>query len=481
MVKASRTVALHLSKTGGPPFNGSVGYVNDRIDPILSSQGWDVRSFNGSMPLLPQAQESMLPLAFASARLRHEQRGRPRLAIHDGAGVGVRTPSREWADRHLVLYHGLAFGPGAWLGNSAVDLHVANSPYLARSLRALFGLPDWERQTVLDSDGFGRVTDIPMPVPCVASPGGNPGFTLGADLPASVRRAADAGVVLGHALQPGKQDIMATVAVLFWLNDALRGRGQRAMLVISEESLPPVHRETIDMMLSGTGLSCDTLFLTVPLLRQEALFQLFGMCRFGLAYNRFPEPFGFYILESVHAGCPIYTNGVGNNRFLLPPAHGIEVIETDAMAPDARGEVNPSAFQCVAAAIVQDMRAEERVTEACAQGRTYIETTWSLTAFESGLLAAVERALAPVPAPLEFGALRIGYAPFMRGVDRLTRRTRSDYGSQILAPDALALIDALMGRAPDRLDALEREAADRHGLFRTGVLALNPDPGGLAA
>lgn len=476
MVHASRAVALQLSKTGGPPFNGSVGYVNDRIGAILSARGWDVRNFAVAPVSVPHAQEAMVPLAFATARLRHQRTGRVDLAIHDGAGIAVRTPSRQWAERHLVLYHGLAYGPGAWLGNDAVDLHVANSPYLARSLRALCGLPDWERQTVLDPEGFSRITDIAMPVPCVASPEGDPGFTLGGGVPDSVHRALDSGVILGHALQPSKQDLMATVAVLFWLNDALRSTGQRAMLVISEESLPLSHRQTIDGVLAGTGLTCDALFIPVPLLRQRAVFQLFGLCRFGLAYNLFPEPFGFYVLESVFAGCPVYTNGAGNNRFLLPPGHGIEVIETDAMAPDAAGNTDPSAFKCVADAIVRDLHVGASVRDACASGHARIAATWSLSAFESGLLGAIERAHGPAPETPAFDALRIGYAPFVRGIDRARQRVRSDYGSQVLELHALALIDAIVGRTPDRLDAEERRAVDRFGLFERGVLALNLDP-----
>ncbi len=102
MVHASRAVALQLSKTGGPPFNGSVGYVNDRIGAILSARGWDVRNFAVAPVSVPHAQEAMVPLAFATARLRHQRTGRVDLAIHDGAGIAVRTPSRQWAERHLA-------------------------------------------------------------------------------------------------------------------------------------------------------------------------------------------------------------------------------------------------------------------------------------------------------------------------------------------------------------------------------------------
>ena len=65
----------------------------------------------------------------------------------------------------------------------------------------------------------------------------------------------------------------------------------------------------------------------------------------GLAYNTFPEPFGFYVLESVHNGTPVYTNGAGNNRFLLPPGHGIVVQETGEMAGTFENPPAPAAYR----------------------------------------------------------------------------------------------------------------------------------------
>jgi len=476
MAQLARSVVLQLSKTGGPPSNGSVGYVNDRIAGTLATHGWDVHAFAAPRPVLATAQESMIPLALATSRLQHARAGRAQLAIHDGAGLSIRSPSRAWADRHMVLYHGLAYGPGAWLGNDAVDLHVANSAYLARSLRAIFAMPDWAARTVLDPSGLGRVCDIPMPLPCVAAPDGDPDFTIGVELPDVVRRAADAGVVLGHALQPGKQDLMATVAVMFWLNDALRrSGGRRAMLVISEASLPPDLRQGIDAMLAGTGLDCAAMFLPVPLLRQRALFELFRIAGFGLAYNTFPEPFGFYALESVHAGCPLYTNGAGNNRFLLPPAHGINVVDTPAMASNAAGQPDPAAFAVVAEAIVAALDDPARTAAECRRGRALIDATWSTGAFEAGLMRAVDRALgAPGDAPA-FEALRIAYSPLLRALDPGTGQTRNDYGDQVLSRDAVALVASVLGRTTANLAADEISAIVRHRLFEGGVLALTAE------
>lgn len=189
MDQPQRRAHLQLSKTGGPPFNGSVGYVNDRVAPLLRASGWQVQAFVPPRPRLRGAQESMVPMGLARALADQASGSTPLLAVHDGAGVSLRGPSRQWASHHLVLYHGLAYGTGAWIGNDAIDVHCANSPYLARSLRALFATPDWQGRRVLDPAGFTRVVDAPMPVPCVSTPAGEPGFPMGADVPLAVRRA----------------------------------------------------------------------------------------------------------------------------------------------------------------------------------------------------------------------------------------------------------------------------------------------------
>ncbi|HST43938.1 MAG TPA: hypothetical protein VLK29_01810 [Luteimonas sp.] len=478
MNQPERSVHLQLSKTGGPPFNGSVGYVNDRIAPLLRARGWQVRALAPPRPRQPTAQESMVPMALARALADQSSGGTPMLALHDGAGASIRVPSRQWARHHLVLYHGLAYGTGAWIGNDAIDLHCANSPYLARTLRALFATPDWLARRVLDPVGLARVVDVPMPVPCVSAPAGETGFSTGAEIPATVRRALDAGIVLGHALQPAKQDLVATVGILFCLNDAARrSGGDRVMLAISEQSLPPVHQASIDAMLAGTGLRCADLFLPVPHLRHRAVFELFRLARFGLAYNRFPEPFGFYVLESVHAGCPVFTNGVGNNRFLLPDGHGITVIEDGSMIADATGHVSPAAFLPVARAIREGIQDCEATRRACELGRARIAAGWSPAAFEDGLLASVERALEPPAPPVGFDALQVGLGPLVRGLDPVSGVLRCDYANRVLAAHEVSIVQGLVGRSAVDVDAADMHRLEaEHRFFEEGVLALcTPD------
>jgi hypothetical protein len=470
----TRSISLLLSRTGGPPFQGSVGYVNDAIAPLLTRAGWAVRAF---APPRPQGtQESMLPFGLAASHAAHDAQGPAHVALYDAAGTAIRTPSRDWARRHVVLYHGLAYGTGTWLTNPMVDLHCANSPYLARVLRALLGFPDWRRRRCLNPRAFGGVTDVRLPVPCVDEPDGSAGMMQGVDLPPAFERMLHGATVFGHALQPGKQDWLPTLSIVYWINELARAAGGAPVkLLVAEASLTPDVRQWIDALLAPSGRRCEEFFVPVPHLNQPALFRLMRACRFALAYNRFPEPFGFYVLESVHNGCPVYTNGVGNNRFLLPPGHGIVVEETAAMAGTPDAPATPEVYRGVAERIARDLAHGGAMREACARGAAVIDATWSRAAFERSLVAALDRVHDGDAAEPEFETLEIALSPLVRLLDLDTGRHLNDYASGVLGPETIAVVRDLLGRRCAELESARMERLEReHGLFRNGILSLHP-------
>ena len=207
-------------------------------------------------------------------------------------------------------------------------------------------------------------------------------------------------------------------------------------------------------------------------LSQAALFRLFTVTKFGLSYNVYPEPFGFYILESVYQGCPVYTNGIGNNRHSLPPDHGVRVIESVDMAFG-----DPSAFQEVARAIMEDVRSRENVTRACARGRDYIAHHFNREAFSRTWRACLARLERPSRAPAPFESLLVHRSPMVRQVEEETGRVVSDFERLTLEPHALGMMrealgqplgEVLRGRADAQVDELQQ-------LFSRGVLTLRPD------
>lgn len=147
-------VAVLFSRTADQA-QGSVAQVNSTILELLARRGWRVRRFAPEGPA--STREALLPLRLAAACAADAGAGRADLAIYDDGGLALRAPSQRWARRTLVLYHGLAYGSGAWMANDAIDLHCANSPYLASVLRSMFAFPDWRSRTCLDSRAMNAV------------------------------------------------------------------------------------------------------------------------------------------------------------------------------------------------------------------------------------------------------------------------------------------------------------------------------------
>jgi hypothetical protein len=467
----SRSISLLLSRLGGPPYQGSVGYVNNAIAPIFGRRGWEVRPFHP--PAAGRTEEAMLPFGLAELYTRQRQRGLPDIALYDDAGTALRSPSRRWAKRNVVLYHGLVYSAGTWMTNPDIDLHCANSPYLARVLQALFAFPDWQRRRCLEPDALNRVTDVRLPLPCVAEPDGSAGLGQGSAIPMALQRALDGNTVFGHALQSRKQDWVATLGVMRSLNALAKAHGTPAVkLLVSEVSLDATVRQAMDALLAWSGDSCEDFFIPVPHLNQPALFRLMRACRFGLAYNRCPESFGFYVLESVHNGCPVYTNGAGNNRFLLPPDHGIVVRETPAMAAEMLQEIDPCLG--IAQAIHADLAQPEAMRERCRRGAALIDRNGSMAAFEHSLLAALERLEQPSP-EIAFDRLEVRLSPLVRSLDLASGHSLNDYASSVLEPAATMLLRQLIGRRCGDLDSAEMERIEsQHGFFRRGLLTLVP-------
>lgn len=450
---------------------GSVAYVNGMIAALLREKGWAVRSFR--VPSHPLAAEAMLPLGLASTNARELTHGTADIALYDDAGAALRTPSRRWAKRNIVLYHGLAYGAGAWMTNPDVDLHCANSPYLARVLRALHAFPDWRGRRCLDPRAFDAVTDIALPVPCVDFPQGHAAFSEGADMPIQVGRLLQQGTIVGHALQSRKHDVMATLSIVYWLNEIARQHGEAPIkLLMSASALDPGRRRAIDAMLAPAGRRCDDYFVPVPQLQQGALFEIMRACRFGLAYNAFPEPFGFHVLESVFHGSPVYTNGIGNNRYLLPPDHGIVVDETPQMAGEV---VDADAYRHVARRIHADLQQPATIQANCARGAKYIRDTWSKAAFARSLEAAFACAERSAATPVPFDELVVAMSPFVRRLDAVSGLCLNDYANTVLDAEQIAAVSAVLGRSCSELDGERMRALEeRHGLFRRGILTLVP-------
>lgn len=460
------------------PFHSAAGAINAWVEEELKALGFATERHNHHRT---SARDAAMPMGNARRLLHLRAQPSADLAVFCDMGLGIHAPSRELARRTLVYFHGLHGEPTTWLGNPLIDRYVALSPYVQDVLGALLTTPDWSRRQCLEPRG-PRVVDYLVPsLPCLEAPEGEPRMP-GGELPAEVQQALERGEVLGHAVQPGKADWLAVCSILLNLHGLAREHGRPPFrLVVAAQDFDtlqhalryghPADASALGAALGAFGVRLEDLLLPVAHLRQPALFRLFKAARFGLCYNVYPEPFGLYVLESVLNGCPIYTNGAGNNRHALPAGHGITVLETPDMAFG-----DPGAYAEVAARIFQDVTTPGTHEESCRRGAELVRRTFTREAFSSSFRACLSRLEEDAP-PLPFDELRVRLSPMVRRLDESTGQVVSDYIHTPLSPDELGLMREVLGQPAG---ALGRGGGTSlpllQGLFDKGVLSLDVPP-----
>lgn len=459
------------------PYANASGYINALLAEELSRLGYTHEAHYRQHPVPGNV---VTPLATADRLRRMRAAPKADLAVYCDRALALRLPTREQARRTVVLFHGLMGAPSTWLESPVIDRYWVLSPYMEHALTSLLALPDWSRRQCLHPRAFQSVSLLTPPLPCVDQAHGHPELK-GAPLPAHLREALESGDVIGHAVQPGKPDWSAVTAILLNLNALALEHGQRRRirLVIEAEDFALVQHafargdasaEAARMGLEALGLTLEDVLIPVEKLSQPALFQLFRSARFGLAYNGFPEPFGFYVLESVFNGCPVYTNGIGNNRFALPPGHGIHVHESVGMS---WGDVG--AYAEVASRIFADLDAPELQSAACLRGREHLLRTFTRAAFARSVETCLQQLEGPTPEPVPFEALEIALGPLVRCLDE-EGRVVSDFEHVALEPGELQLLREVRGRHVGDLptDTAPLISDMLQGLFSRGVLTLRP-------
>jgi len=463
------------------PFTNSVGVGSAAVAEALRQAGYELRLVHGKHR--PAAPEDFLPFPVAK-RLRSVPAAD--LTVYDAGGLQLQPLRRRPGCPNVVLFHGMAGMPAHWLGNSAeIDQYWANSDYSRRVIESLLALPDWSRRALLEPRAFDLVVRLTLPLACLEEPGG---VMVGEPLPEPVRKALASGDLYGHCLAD-KADLAATAAILLELNRLAQERGLRRALRrrlfrlvvwqgvflplrLAFEGRGPAELAPIAAGFRALGLSFEDVFVPVPIIGQEAVFELFGSCRFGLFYNWVPESFGFYPLESVVHDSKVYTNGVGNFRHLLPPGHGIDVGD-----PPGLGFGDLSRCAEIAAGIYRDVvEAPAAARAETLRGAALVRDLYDRRALERDLRSALAR-LGQPPRALDFEALVVAWSPLVRSFDAATRRIVSDYGSRQLEEREAAILQSFLGKPCRDLGHDAEEVALLEGWFESGVLALSPPDG----
>ncbi|HEV7784926.1 MAG TPA: hypothetical protein VGQ28_06285, partial [Thermoanaerobaculia bacterium] len=401
------------------------------------------------------------------------------------ASLGLFPLLRRETQKNVVFFHGLFGYPGHWIGNEAIDRYWCNSDYMTRVLTSLLATPNWDQGRLLDPRAFSIVDTVTLPLPFLEMPDGV--LMDGPEkLPRAALEALDGNDILGHCVAE-KLDEKAIYSIMLTLNHmALQsgiGRrfrlfverfiynGIKAMLeTVDPEDFPPEFLP-LKAALGQLGLTIDDLLIPIPRLAQASLFKVIKACKFALLYHWVPEPFGLLPLESVCLGCPVYTNGAGNLRYLVPEGNGISVFETEGMAFGDLGE-----YQKVAQRIFQDAVVDpEPAREACRRGAEYIARTYNREAMRRDLAVRLAD-LGEPPAETDLDATAMGLSPLVRSWNPSNRRVVSDYKSCELSVDEAALLGEILGQGCAGLECRKnlaiRETIER--LFQQGVLAVFP-------
>lgn len=467
----------------GPPYQGAVAIINAMLREILADLGYEtscvsrLRNVNSDI-------SDWVPLP--AARAVHRMQSDPvDLEIRDNTSLHFFPPSHRGARRNVLFLHALLSPGEQWFGNDFIDRYWANSEYLARLLVSFLSLPDWGRGRLFDPRAFSIVSSVTLPLPLLEMPEALIEHGSG-ELPAAALAAMESDDLLGHCVT-GKLDQRATYAILLGLNQmALRGGiGRRFRLFVESWLYDDLRRLLQDMPLADMppefrplraylahlGLTIDDILIPIPLLAQSASFAILRACHFGLQYHWLPEAFGLFPLESICHGCPIYTNGAGNLRYLLPADCGINVVETEDMVFG-----DPAAYLPVVERIFQDTVVNPApAREACRRGAEHIAARYTKKALRRDL----EARLGELDAPLsEHGldAARIVLSPLVRSWNPETRRIISDRQSLELPPESAGLLHEILGQRCGDLDCRRSAAAMAavDGLFDQGIIAAFP-------
>lgn len=465
----ARTARLCLDTPIDPPLHGSMGVMGHYFHRALRELGYEVElSIVADQP--PALQMLPVPAAQSVAALRSVRREEVRLffdrVIHDVA------PERAAGVTNIVFFHGLRYAPGVFLPGDAIAGMCANSDYLRRVLLGLLLFPALAPgaadRTTFAFRGDAIIGSVPLVLPATDNPDGY--LSVGEDLPDWARAELEADCWFGHALRPRKLIPEATAAIVHALNRephrALLGKPVR--LFVSDVDRPAIAEAS--RRLFGRDEVADWI-LPVPWIKNTDLVELMRRTHFALMVDWFPEPFGLYPLESVLHGSPVYTTGAGNLRHLLPPGHGIRVIEP-AIARD------PTETYADAARTIAEGLASGVDAEACAAGRDFIGRHHTAGEFIRGLgdfLGRVERG-AEMP-PVDPDALTIDASPMVRVVDRGAGVLLTDVGELRMQAGQLDVMERATGA---RLLPLLRELDDAgvealRSLFAAGAISLGGD------
>ena len=480
----TRAARLWLDTPLEPPLYGSMGIMGHYFHRILGELGYDVEC--SIVPDQPAALQ-MIPIPAAASTASMRSLRREEIRIFFDRCLSQVLPVQARGVKNVVFFHGLRYAPSVFLKSEAIAGFCTNSDYLKRVLLGLLRFPDLDPDTGFRSvrqlafRGNVIVDAVPLVLPATEFPDGYPSY--GEDLPGWLEEELERDQWLGHALRPRKLIAGATAAIVHLLNqEPLRSRlGRPVRLLVSDID----HARVVAAGRRWPGGDeVASHVMPVPWIHNQALTTLMKRSHFGLLHDWFPEPFGLYPLESVFQGNPIYTNGAGNLRHLLPPEHGIRVMEptvpagaTGDPAGDPAGD--PLDRYAAIAAAIADGLVSGREAGQCARGRDFIGQHYTADIFRRGLGSVLERIEQGTEAPpFDPATLVVELSPMVREIHREAGVVYSDVGDLRLPHRQIDLMVRIAGTPLHQAlgELAASELTDLRSLLAAGAISLGSGP-----
>jgi hypothetical protein len=386
------------------------------------------------------------------------------------------------ARKRVVFFHGLVVWPLVWMPRD-FDL-CGNSQWTQDVLRSLGGYPDWASRNMLCPDVFQRATFVRCPLPALENLNG-----LGASspLPDSIWKELEQDdCVYGlDSLLEANDQIHASLIVAINMIARQHADGRRFRLIVPEyklsvlqaraRKLPPEH--PLIMALSALQMTWRDFYFPIPdWLQQSDFFRLMRRSRFFLSFNQIPESFGMMPLECVMQGCPVYTNGSGNLRFLLPHSgNGMRVEDTEGLLDGDFDEHLRVAALIYGNAIQLDRDGTSPIREDLARGQGFIRENYSPEVFFESFSAMLGRSRPALPLLHE---MQLDLSPTVRQWNRSSGRMLTDGGNHSLEHPQTKELERLLGRSAADLfgHATSHEQAFISELWNKGILTWRPQP-----
>ena len=220
---------------------------------------------------------------------------------------------------------------------------------------------------------------MPMPIGIREFPKGYP--SNGYDLKKNNFFELKKEYFVGHAVRQGKQDYFATLSIVNHLNIIAKQKGIKPFCLLINEKDYAIYQKWVNRY--GFKDAIMDYFYPVPDLQNKAMLTVMRNSDFALCYDDILEAFGYYVVETIYCGCPLFTNGVGNLRYVVPRDHGIYRYETLDMYFGNENS-RQQAYLPVAKNIVNRVSSRD-FKKAVGKGKKYIQRKYNETSLKSRL------------------------------------------------------------------------------------------------